>query len=612
MTRLDRHIAIIRNKMAFQRFLQALAWACIALAALSGGVILTYKLFLVQLPHENRWLLGGLIAAAGAALAYAIIRRPTSHEAAIAIDERLALKEKFSTALYARGSSDPFAQAAVRDAEHTADNVSLHKRFPLAFPRAAYTAVIVAAFALALTLLPTIDLFGRQVEQQRQEAERKQVTEARQAIKQAIAQLNSIPKAAADEKFIKEAKQDLEVMLNKPITDPAKARRTAASALKGVEEAMRKKIEDSGKYAQAKEDERIAKSLTVPLEGKGPAIEAQKELKKGNFVAAADQLEKLAEEFDKMPAKDKDDAVKQLKKMADQLQQAANDPQVQKDVQKQLQQAGVSPQQMQQMVNNAQQAAQGNQQAAQQLQQQMQQAMQQAQANGQNPQAIQQAIQKMQAAANSQAQAQQLAQATQAMAQAMQQAQQAAQNGQANAQGQQQMAQAQAALKAQLQQMGATQADLKQMQAAQQAMADAAQAGMNDGKGGQGQNGKDGQGGKDGKGQGQGKGEWREGKNNQQGQNGAGGLGRGTGDRDKAEFAPGDVKGEIAPTQDIEEGKLLAIHYVKAGAPKGESKIDSSKLREAVEKEVTDEVEQEHIPQDARKVVKIYNNVEDK
>ena len=54
-------------------------------------------------------------------MGYAIWRRPTKYQAAVAIDEKLSLQEKFSTALYIRPSSDPFAAAAVQDAEQTAE-----------------------------------------------------------------------------------------------------------------------------------------------------------------------------------------------------------------------------------------------------------------------------------------------------------------------------------------------------------------------------------------------------------------------------------------------------------------------------------------------------------
>src|SRR3954466_15789286 len=135
MSRLDQHVSLVRNKLALEKFLDALAWATLGLGVVACVAILVDRLFLLRLPHPPRFLLGGFIAAVIGALGYAIYRRPSGHDAAVAIDEKLALKEKFSTAMYVRDSADPFAQAAVRDAERTADNVSLHKRFPLAFPQ---------------------------------------------------------------------------------------------------------------------------------------------------------------------------------------------------------------------------------------------------------------------------------------------------------------------------------------------------------------------------------------------------------------------------------------------------------------------------------------------
>src|SRR5690606_33538633 len=93
--------------------------------------------YLTQLaPPRPMWWIGGAAAVAViGSLIWAIVHRPTPHDAAVAIDLELGLKEKFSTALYARNQTDPFAQAAVRDAEQTAENVSLHKRFPLRWPQ---------------------------------------------------------------------------------------------------------------------------------------------------------------------------------------------------------------------------------------------------------------------------------------------------------------------------------------------------------------------------------------------------------------------------------------------------------------------------------------------
>ena len=80
-----------------------------------------------------------------------MIRRPTATHAATAIDQGTSLQERFSSALYLRGSSDPFALAVIKDAESTANQVSLHNRFPVQMPRQtlAVLAIALAAFLTA-------------------------------------------------------------------------------------------------------------------------------------------------------------------------------------------------------------------------------------------------------------------------------------------------------------------------------------------------------------------------------------------------------------------------------------------------------------------------------
>ena len=154
MSRLDDHVRMVRVKMTFAAFVRALPWTIAALAVLALLIVLVEKYTPLQLyrraggwfgvvdanqndskavfPHLWVWV--GLGVAFVLPLIYAIVRRPTSHQAAVAIDERLGLKEKFSTALYVRPSSDPFATAAVRDAEDAARGADLHNKFPIPFP----------------------------------------------------------------------------------------------------------------------------------------------------------------------------------------------------------------------------------------------------------------------------------------------------------------------------------------------------------------------------------------------------------------------------------------------------------------------------------------------
>jgi hypothetical protein len=137
MNRLDRHIGMVRSKLALEQFLFALGYAIAIFFAAVLVSVLIDRVFWVHLPKAIIWFWAGMGAAILAAFGYAIARQPTAHQAATFIDDKLGLKEKFSTALFVRsaaGDRDPFALAAVLDANQTADNVSLHRRFPLSFP----------------------------------------------------------------------------------------------------------------------------------------------------------------------------------------------------------------------------------------------------------------------------------------------------------------------------------------------------------------------------------------------------------------------------------------------------------------------------------------------
>jgi len=469
---------MVQNKLALTRFVHALAWATTVWALALWVGILIDRIFRLRPPQVAWFIWGGLGAAVLVSLVYALMRRPTAHEAAVAIDEKLALKEKFSTALYARPLNDPFAQAAVKDAELTADNVSLHKRFPLVFPRQSLgTAGIGILVALTLAFMPTMDLFGKQAAREEENRQQQKTEETRKLVERALkVVVETETKGVADEEAIKQAKLDLQPLVNAPIKDPDKARRTVARALSELEQSLKKQMASNQRIADVEADSKAFKSLTPGDDEKGPVADAQRKIAKGEFGDAVDELSKAVSKFDKMDEKEQQKAAEQMQKMAQQLQQMANNPQQQQQAQQQMQQLGLTPQQAQKAQELMQQAAQGDKQAQQQLQQMAQKAMQQMN-NGQGPtqqqqQQLQQMMKQMQAQANNQAQANQMAQAAQQMAQAMKQAQQ--QQGQPGAQqagqqAQQQMAQAQQQLNQQLQAMQAMKADAQQVAAAQAA-----------------------------------------------------------------------------------------------------------------------------------------------
>ena len=649
MSRLDYHVTKVQGKLLLSNVLQALAWALLVYGGVVWLVILAGKLVQLRLPHEWVWFWSGLGVTVALALGYSVWHRPTRQRAAVAIDEKLGLKEKFSTALYVRPSTDPFAAAAVRDAEVTAERVHLQDKFPVRLPVAGlFTAGVAFVAFLTAWLLQPMDLLGREQARTKALTEQAQQAEVKTEIKKALAKIESAPPEVLKDENIQMATKDLRQMLARPTNDPVAAAKKAQDALEDVE-AQTQKIKELQNVAQAFNEMRDFKKLSEkPIDESGPVGKAHTQLAKGNFSEAVETLSKTVKDFDKMEKKDQQKAAEQMKNMANQLKAMANDPQQQQEMQKKLQDMGASKNQSQQMTKAMQQAANGDKQAQQQLQQMANQMMQQMN-NGQGPsqQQIQQAkqmMQQMQAQANGQAQAQQLAQNAQQLAQAMQQAAQAGQQQQQGQQpGQKQGQQANAgqpggkqpqqqpggqqpnpqqqpggqqqqANQGQQQAQQQMQQQVAQMQAQAQAAAAAAAAAQQGGQ--QGPDGQQpgggqpgGQQGGDQPGQMAGGGEdaFKQGDPAGKKGDGAGGVGQGAGDRPRAEAAPHDFKPELSRSDTIEKGRILASTYVKASALKGESKAKFQEAVESLEAEATDEVDQTRVSRAAREAVRQYH-----
>jgi hypothetical protein len=542
-------------------------------------------------PRPGYWLFGLAVAGVVGAIAYTLVRRPDAHAAAVAIDQKLGLKEKFSTALAVRGSRDEFAQAAVQDAERTADNVSLHRQFPLGIPTYSMHAMGLALAAFLLfAFLPEFDVFGRKQAEARRMEELRQQQEAREVVERALATVNAVPQSLQNDEQIKLARQELEKLLAQPMKDPGAARRSAARALQDMQEAMKADVARNQKIQQAKNDLKLVRQLQPPGEA-GPIADVHRAISEGKLDEAVAALEKAVEQFEQMSEEEKKQAAEQMEALAKQLQELAKDQQRQQQMEQQLQQLGMDQQQAQQLVQQMQKAAAGDQQAQQQVAQATQQLVQQLANQGasqQQQQAVQQMLQQMQAQANAQQQAGQMGQAAQQLAQAMQQAAQQGQQGQQAQQGQGMQPSAQALAKA-IQQLQQNAQDAQQIAAAQQAAIRAAEQAAKECAGG-GQD-PDNQGG--------------DGQPADQG--GQGGWAQAGGDRPKPQESPYGVKDEVSASEDNEEGRILATTLIKdREGLKGESKEQLKEVLEMAEAEATDEVDQERVSRQAQKAVKDY------
>lgn len=615
MNRLDRHIETVRARVGMEKMLNAASWALSGVAAVMLILVVVERLAHFRAP-EPFWIAGSL-AGAGVivAIVLGLVRRPRPIEAAAVIDQRLGLKERFSTAVFVRQSmdqADPFAAAALADAAKLAETVDLKSHFPVKLPRSIWIAVSLAAVAFGVAKFVGDVSFGNDATpSQFDPAVVQRAEQAKQNLQNVIASIDSAPTDIARSNEIQLARTQLEQMLAAPINDADRANRAAAKAAQRLEDAIKQKIQSSREFAQAQEDARAFNDLGQTTE-EGRVPEAQRALGAGNVDKAVEELQKLTQEFDKMDAAEQQKAADQMEKLARQLEKIANDPQKMNQLAQRMQQMGVNQQQAQQIQQLAQQAARGDPQAQQQLQQIQQQMQNQLQQ--QNPaaaQQMQQLMQQMQGVAGSQAMARQMQQAAAQMAQAMQQASQNPGQGQSQQQGQQAqgqqggggqqgMQQGLQGMKDALDQMQAIQQDMRQMQAARQAAQQAGQqAAQAIGGGQQGPNPGPGQG------QGQGNGGWQGGE--PQGPGGAmGGPGQGAGGQALIEAAPMGFKDEFSASQTDEKGRILASTFVKAGMLKGESKLALQEVVRSSLQQTTDVVDQQKVSRKAQQAVRDY------
>src|SRR5688572_11369668 len=311
MSRLDYHVAKVQGKMLLSQGLRSLAWSLLIFGGIVWITILVSRIFGLPLPRQWVLFFIGLGISVALAVAYAVWRRPTRERAAVAIDERLGLKEKFSTALYVRPSRDPFAAAAVRDAESTAERVHLQDKFQVAIPLTfAFTFGVAVVAFLTGWLLKPMDLFGRQAAQIEARQQELKQDEAKKQIKEAIAKIESAPPAVQKEEKMQLAVGELKQLMSKPVKDPKAASRTAQGALDDLK-AQTEKISKIQNTAAAMNEMQDWKQLAgKPIDESGPVGKAQAAMAKGEFSKAIDLLKSTVNNFDKMEKKDQEKAAK--------------------------------------------------------------------------------------------------------------------------------------------------------------------------------------------------------------------------------------------------------------------------------------------------------------
>lgn len=304
-------------------------------AALAAAVVFQRALSVHVLAPWMLAALAGVMLGAIAILTY--LNRPRAMQTALLIDERLGLRERFSTALALARADDSFAVTARVEAMEVARHLSPAGRFPIRLSRRWWYAGGGWMLVLALAVwLPEMDLFGaaaagrkQQDEQTQRELAAVQVREETRKVDAAIKRLD--PNMEKDLEALAKADQSME---------PSELKLAAIQKLTDLKDKV-KQMQAAGDNAAAEELKNRLKDMRP---GKlDPALaKIQRSMAKGDFDAATKALREFQKDVaeGKITPEQQRQLAEQMAALAKQLATSAKD---QAELKQEMEKAGIKP-----------------------------------------------------------------------------------------------------------------------------------------------------------------------------------------------------------------------------------------------------------------------------
>ncbi|MEJ2647148.1 MAG: hypothetical protein P8016_01910 [Sedimentisphaerales bacterium] len=265
-----------------------------------------------------------------------LYKQPTRLQISLLLDERMKLKERFSTNLKLSEAHDAFSEAARNEAIGKAESLNLKGHFPIRLSWGwAYSGALWLSVVVLFAYMPQKDLLGiirqrnrqRQAEQQKEEA-KTQVKEATASVKLAMSKMND-PNVA-------EALKNLGDL--SPNARPEDVKKEAIRQLGDLSEKM-KNMQKSSDLASMKAMQQMLKQLKGSPESF--SLQLRSELSKGNFGQAAALLRKMQKDLAEgnLSEEQKKQLAQQMQALAKALEQLA---QQSGEFEKELEKMGLS------------------------------------------------------------------------------------------------------------------------------------------------------------------------------------------------------------------------------------------------------------------------------
>ena len=343
MDPLERLIATARLRLRVQHAVARTPRIVITVAAVMLAALVLGKILPAVLPVW--WITVSVLAAAGLAAFFALLLLdpPSRLHAAIEADRVLGLRDRLSVALASRGSSDPFARAAVADAEARAADPALRntlrRGLPLEPPSGWWWAIpVLMAAALVQFLVPAWT--------QTAAADAAELAEARETAQETLAEVEAAileqPELAA------ELGEDLALEGDEEgfsgLDDPEEIKLEAIRRMTALEERLESILASDAAAANEALRESLA-DLDVPQDGL--AEELALAMRLGDFAAASEAIDALRERLERredeggLSEEERQQLAEELARLAEQLEQAAANREALDEA---LKAAGVDPQ----------------------------------------------------------------------------------------------------------------------------------------------------------------------------------------------------------------------------------------------------------------------------
>lgn len=289
--------------------------------------------------------IGAPLAAVAAAFIWSAIRRTRFLGAARELDERAGLREALSTALFVENAKDdPWADVVVETARQRAASVNVRQAIPVTAPRL-WPVPFGAALALMILWMsmPAVDVLGLLKKKTAVEQQKQQLIEVKADIAAKDKKLQEALAKVADLKNEEAGQDDLQTP-GEP-QKPEELQRAAVRKLTDLADRL-KEMRDNEKSEQLKAMRDAVEKLKQP--GDGPLNELSRQLARGNFDKANEELDKLQQKLAEgnMSEKDAEKLKEQMKNLSQQMEKVAADKE---ELAKQLEKAGIDSKKAQEL-----------------------------------------------------------------------------------------------------------------------------------------------------------------------------------------------------------------------------------------------------------------------